>query len=160
MINFEQLKFVLFDFDETLCIHTNHVSWDKEDQLKYESSLILGEYTWKNSRPNNHMLNFMNICKESNIKMGFISHVDSYTQAKEKFKWIRNAYGLELENFCVGKREYKVETLKAISKAYNLPVHSILIVDDLYITLEEAANSGFQAATPMEVVNYIEELKL
>ena len=71
----------------------------------------------------------------------------------------KKEYNIELENFCVGYAEGKIEMMNAIHSAYGYDKNEILIVDDLYPTLEKAANEGFQACTPMEIVNYIEDYK-
>lgn len=43
----------------------------------------------------------------------------------------------------------------AISDDYNIPRDRILLVDDYWEHLEKCAESGFQTASPLEVINYI-----
>jgi FMN phosphatase YigB (HAD superfamily) len=47
--------------------------------------------------------------------------------------------------------------LQAISKAYDLPPENILIVDDMVDVVSDAANAGFMACSPMEVVNLMNQ---
>jgi hypothetical protein len=77
-------------------------------------------------------------------------------QAKEK--WVLDNYGIQLDNYCVGTINGKIEIMKAISSAFNINRENIMLVDDIWDTLDKATAEGFSACTPMEIVNYIEEL--
>lgn len=46
--------------------------------------------------------------------------------------------------------------LKALANFYNLSPEQILIVDDNYNVLTTAGDNGFENATPIELINYIE----
>lgn len=154
MIDFDKLKIVLFDFDDTLCIH-NHNNWNCTN-IEFETGLLLKTFNWCGSSYNIHLKKFIQLCKSSNIRMGLLGHVSSVTEATAKIKWVKENYEIELENYCVGAREYKVIELESIMIANNLDYKELLIVDDLLKTLLETSEKGFQSATPMEVVNYIE----
>lgn len=43
MINFDKVKLVLFDFDDTLCIHRDHGSGGDRE---YDRAMILGDCGW------------------------------------------------------------------------------------------------------------------
>lgn len=157
MIDLSKVKVVLYDFDDTLCIHKNHQCFDANT---YNTDILLyGPETFKMCKPNSAMKEFMNLCKSKNIRQGLASHVLSVKHADAKNKWVKKEYGIELEDYCVGHAEGKVEMMNAIHSAYGYSKDEILIIDDLYPTLEKAANEGFQACTPMEIVNYIEDYK-
>lgn len=49
--------------------------------------------------------------------------------------------------------------LIAIEETFAYKKAEILIVDDNWETLVEAANYGFQACTPMEIVNYVNNME-
>lgn len=155
MINIENTKIVLLDFDDTLCIHENHQG-DEDDSIYNKNILKIGIDTWSNCSPNIHLKRFMEECIKRNIKLGLISATMSYPHMKAKNDWVLDNYGIELENYCVGTYEGKVKIMIAISDAFNIPREQILIIDDLYENLERAAKNGFMACTPMEIVNYIE----
>ena len=156
MIDFNLIKFVLFDFDDTLCIHKKHSS-NSQDDLEYDKKvLLMGSRAWNNMDKSIHMQKFMNVCKKKNIRMGLISATCSFQHSQGKHDWVFAQYGVDLENFCVGTFEDKLRIMIAISEAYEIPRNQILIVDDLWENLERAANNDFMACSPMEVVNYIE----
>ena len=56
----------------------------------------------------------------------------------------------------MGKIENKLDMMIALAEAYEIPRKQILIIDDYWLTLERATNAGFMAASPMEVVNFVE----
>lgn len=156
MQNLNDIKYVLFDFDDTLCIHSNHQAWTNSKDHKLEVCILQGGDPYYKSTPNFHMAEFIRHLRENGIKMGLISHVSSVLQANIKEKWVEEHYNIRLDNFCVSTREQKVEMLKRISDGLHIERSRILIIDDAYLTLTEATDAGFQAATPMEIVNYIE----
>lgn len=156
MIDFGKIKMVLFDFDDTLAIHEWHDN-SPEEQLKYDKSVLTdGAGAWSHLRPSRHMSEFMKSCAEANIKMGLISAGMSFQHLKGKADWVKEVYGYKLENYCVGRVEAKLDMMIALAEAYEIPRNQILIVDDYWLTLERAANAGFMAASPMEVVNFVE----
>lgn len=157
MINLDKLKIVLYDYDHTLCIHTYHNASD-DTTHEYNINVILnGKEAWSTCKPNKHMKEFMELCKSKGIRQGLISATHSNKHGNSKNEWVLDRYGIELENFCVSTSEDKIEMMKAIADAYNYERYEILIVDDYYATLELAANNNFQACSPMEIVNFIEE---
>lgn len=153
MINLNNIDMVLFDFDNTLCIHKSH---NTAPDREYNKNIILGKNCYEKCDMNTHMKKFMTACELRSIRMGLISSTVSYKHMQAKHDWVLNNYGADLDNYCVGNPESKIEIMIAISDALNIERNRILIVDDLCSTLELAANNGFSACTPMEVVNYID----
>lgn len=155
MLVLENIKVVLWDFDDTLCIHKFHGS-DSDSEHMYNVDVLLhGKDAWNTGKPNIYMKRFMKLCSDKGIKQGLISSTTSYKHAIGKCDWVKDNYGVELENFCVGTFEAKLDMMLAIADAYNYERDAILIVDDFWENLERAANNGFQACTPMEIVNFI-----
>ena len=155
MINLDKIKIVLWGFDDTLCIHEFH-SGDSDSKRMYNFDVLFnGKDAWNMCKPNIFMKKFMNLCLNKNIKQGLISTTISYKHATGKCEWVRENYGIELENFCVGTYKAKIDMMLAISDAYDYEKYEILIVDGFGENLERAADNGFQACSPMEVVNYI-----
>lgn len=126
---------------------------------------------FNNLQTNKHMRMFMDLCNKHGIRMGLISYASSNIIMQTRIQWVYQKYGYELENYCVGSREGKLDMLKAIQQTYwkgNKTVgpndtgilyspRQILIIDDVGQTLQEAADNNFSACTPMEVVNFIED---
>lgn len=54
----------------------------------------------------------------------------------------------------------KLGIMIAIAEAFGFEHDEILLVDDLWENLERAADNGFQSASPVEVINYVEEYSL
>lgn len=54
----------------------------------------------------------------------------------------------------------KLGMLIAVAKAFGYARDEILLVDDMCSNLERAADNGFQAASPVEVINLVEKHKL
>ena len=158
MIRFDLLKMVLYDFDDTLCIHTNHTS--NEDQVhRHEVDVLVhGKDTWNGGSINNHMKEFMKLCTKFGLRQGLISATTPHHSAP-KCEWVEANYGIKLENFCVSRAEDKSRTMWAIKDAYNYRRDQVMIVDDYWKVLEMAANAGFQAYSPMQIVNYIASLR-
>ena len=159
MIDLDKLNYVLFDFDDTLCIHTRKklLSYDSTDYMK---SLLLNDSWWDKigCKPNKYMKEFMIELQNRNIELGLISQTDSYIHMVRKQEWVKEKYDIDLKNYCVSSD--KIDMMVALSRAYPIPFYSILIVDDKETILNMAVSKGFQAASPIEVVNYIADKKI
>lgn len=160
MINIDKLKMVLFDFDDTLAVHNEHKSGTAEDQLNYDTLAILGDFdAYKDCAPNQNMVQFMQLCKDRKLQMGLISANTGYYHMDLKQKWVKEKYGISLENYCVmlGEEE-KAKAICAIANAFYMNHDELLIVDDNPKVIVYAADAGFQSATPIEVINFINNL--
>ena len=153
MQNIAKLKIILFDFDDTLCIHTDHTSGGDDE---YNAKMVVGDMSvWKNCQVNEQLALFMNICEEKGIRMGLISTTESFRHMEAKQQFVKRMYGVNLENFCVGTQDGKLDMLNAIAAAYVYEKDEIAIVDDYWYQLERAADAGFQAYSPMQIVYYV-----
>jgi len=156
--NINKIKCVLFDFDDTLAIHQDHKEYTKEEDEYFNAKIIKGEYNWPRSVISEHMKLFLDYCDSNNMKMFLISASPAMI-ANEKLKWVENNYGYKLSNLCVNTHEDKVNIAKSVSIAYGINLDEILIVDDYFKVLSDAENIGIEVATPMEIVNFIEQNK-
>ena len=160
MNTLENLEMVLFDFDDTLCIHS-HRSDSYEELMEYLSYIHSGETfpkSWNKSKPNLQLKKFMDYLAYKNIPMGLISGVRDCKSAEIKIKWVKENYGYLLENYCVSSQEQKIIELKVLAKVNRLHENQIAIIDDLYPNLEKAESEGFIALSPMQVVNLFNEI--
>lgn len=157
MINLDQLKCVLYDFDDTLCIHKDHRESGSREAA-YDSDVLLnGAGAWRDCATNLHMKEFMNICEANGVRQGLISATTSAKHMNGKLDWVKEKYGVDLENFCVGTPDAKLRVMIALADTSDFHKYEILIVDDYFENVTRAANAGFMACTPMEIVNFIEE---
>lgn len=154
MISFKRLKMVLFDFDDTLCIHQFHGTRNGKE---YEHSMLQGKDYWLDhgAKPNIQMQEFLHLCKTEGKRIGIISATDSYVHMTMKQKWVAVNYQINAENFSVGTWERKIEMMEDLCEVNKYEPREILIVDDAVLTVRAAEDAGFQACTPMEVINYV-----
>lgn len=158
MIDLNTLKIVLFDFDDTLAIWENHKT-TAEDFSYMRQVIDFGAETWSNCKPNAQMQKFLNMCIQKGVRVGLLSKTVSVLHMLGKAEWVKLNYGVDLENFCVSEMPMKVEMLKGIAEAYHYQPNEVALVDDLWEHTEKAANAGFCAYTPMEIVNFVDSLE-
>lgn len=159
MLNLDKVKFVLYDFDGTLCIDGNCAWTEAERDKLLVRVLQSGKGAWSDCYPSIHMQKFINICIQRGIRQGLLSHDMSYPIFKAKSEWVKDKYGVEMKNHCVAVGTPKVRELEGIARAYGYNKDEILLIDDLWENLNSAANAGFQAASPLEIVEYVTPLE-
>ena len=64
--------------------------------------------------------------------MGLISTTESFRHMEAKQQFVKRMYGVNLENFCVGTQDGKLDMLNAIAAAYVYEKDEIAIVDDYW----------------------------
>lgn len=150
-------KMIIFDFDDTLCIHSRHS--DLPHNREYNKRVLCEDidkiYPIKECRPNVHMQELMDYAADNSIMLGLLSATMSHFHMHRKVEWVKLNYGYELDDYSVGKKEDKVAMLEAISDAYGFCRKEILFIDDCWETVASACDDGFEACSPMEVVNCI-----
>ncbi len=160
MIDYEKLKIIAYDFDDTLFAHSNHRTETIEEEIDYLKRCLLykndASDVFLNCTKNMYLQNFMNKAYRDNIIQGLISGTEAYVCSKAKIDYVNSIYGHYLENWCVCSQEKKTIMLEALAKSYNCNASNILIIDDNPLVITMAADVGFQSATPIEVVNYCE----
>lgn len=158
MTDLSRVKIALFDFDDTLCIHQKADNFVAE---YYNVVMVEGRVSYwdeMHSQPNKQMKAFMDKLSVDNVELGLISATSFMCTAVNKIEWVKRKYGYTLKNYCTGDFDSKVQIIKALISADNLSPDEILFVDDLYSNVDAVAELGVQVATPMEVVNYINNL--
>lgn len=161
MIDLQKLKVVVFDFDDTLCVHTEHGSYDRQKTRDYFKAMINGKNWWdaNGAKPSKAMQMFIDLLKERDIPMYLCSAVTSSIHATRKVAWVSKKYGVYMSDLCVAEPEDKLNALLALVDALSVERDSILIVDDYYAVVESVANAGFQSATPVEAIEFYEDTK-
>jgi hypothetical protein len=148
-------KAIFIDFDDTLCIHSGRA---RKSEEQYNSGVVSGTYRWQDCSPNIHMKKLVKMADQNDTPLFLISSTCSSVHANAKLEWVKRNYGVTMENYCVGKRKDKLKIMQAYCTAFDIAKDRVLIIDDCWDTLHEAEASGIHSCSPMEVVNYIEEL--
>ena len=86
MIDFKNLKIALFDFDDTIALHSDHSSGLSESEF-YSQLLTYGPAFFNNLQTNKHMRMFMDLCNKHGIRMGLISYASSNIMGLSKI-WV------------------------------------------------------------------------
>lgn len=152
MIDLEKVKMVLWDFDDTLCIHTRHTSAKDEFDTEFNVKVLRGDDPYVNCIVNEDLVSILRDIAKRGIRQGLISATRCYIHAKNKATWVREMYGVPFDNYCVGDFRMKCGIMIAIAQANGWQHDEILIVDDYYKNVTEAADCGFQSATPLEMI--------
>ena len=160
MIFLEDIKLVLFDFDDTLCIHQIRKKGNSNNFNIAMLNRDINYWDCKNCYPNHQMKIFMKLCASIHVDMGLISAVTSCCEAENKIQWIFEKYGFKLKNYCTGNAENKINIIKALLQSSALTPQNILFVDDQYINILSVSELGLQTAMPLEIINYINDLKI
>lgn len=160
MLDIKKIKIIMWDFDDTLCFHSDHTSSLDEFDTKYNVDVLLGKDVYTTCSINNSIKRFIDYAKKKNKHQGLISGTTSYIHMINKKNWIKEHYDIELENYCVSSQEMKLGMLIAVAKVFGYARDEILLVDDMCSNLERAADNGFQAASPVEVINFVEKNKI
>lgn len=155
-MNLENIKVLLFDFDDTLAIHTDYKTETEGDY--YNRLLRLNAGVFNNCETSKSMRKIMSYCKKKGIMMGLISATTPIS-ADLKITWIQQKYGHTLKNFCVDVPENKIHMMEAISETLRYEHDEIAIIDDYCETLESVSNAGFLAYSPMQAVNFAEKME-
>ena len=129
MINLDALKIVLFDFDDTLAIWNTHKC--REDDAEYVRTVIdFGTLTWQQCKPNKQMKQFMQMCKDKNIRMGLISKTCTVLHMQGKQQWIKEnlpcvsefhcvKYGTPKQSVCKIKESILIDDNAEVRAAWN-----------------------------------------
>lgn len=157
MIKLNKIKLILWDFDDTLCFHSDHRSPKDEFDTEYNVKVLLKQDPYATCSMNYDIQKFMNSAHNKNIRQGLISGTTCYIHMKNKENWVKKNYGITLENFCTCSQNMKLGIMIAIAETFGYKHDEILLVDDLYKNLERASDNGFQSATPVEIINYVNQ---
>lgn len=148
MLYLSKVKFAVFDFDDTLCLHDKMKSkdWDREE---YDAKILSRGYDpWENSKPFTALKPAIDYFKEKEVDMYLMSWVASSFHATRKIEWVQEKFGVWMQDACTGSVEDKLRILKALAKHRGTAVEEVLFVDDNVEVLKDAAALGFLVATP------------
>lgn len=167
-IDFSKIQMALFDFDDTLFIHTEHRTSEDSSEyfskvLKYNDKLHKHAVSpWVDTNVSRHMSRFIEYLKveNPNIRFGLVSAVSIPPIAEAKVREVKEHYGVDMENFCTNvsgdMAHNKAEIVQLICQTYFCKPEEIVFVDDYYANVTACADLGVIAVSPMEVVNFID----
>lgn len=159
MNTLENLEMVLFDFDDTLCIH-NHRSDAYEEMMEYLSYIHSGETfpkSWNKAKPNLQLKKFMDYLAYKNIPMGLISGVRDCKTAERKIKWVKENYGYLLEITVYPVRNRRLLNLRSLQRLTGF-MKTRLLLSTIYIPILKKQKVKVSLLfPPMQVVNLFNE---
>lgn len=143
-INFENIKVVIFDFDDTLAIHKDkdylkHRNESEDRRLSYYlNGYENPENFYEDMEPcvkSESLYNFINKLRSNNIKMYCLSGMKFSFLFKAKQSFINKYYGNDIELVSAGSQQLKLDGIKIIAKANNCSLDEMLFIEDLEDTI-------------------------
>lgn len=160
-IDLNNIKVVIFDFDETLAIHKDkdYCKHRKEGEDKY-----LGYFLNAYKNPNTFyediepcikseiLYSFINNLRDNNIKMYCLSAMKFSFHLKAKQSFINKHYGSDIEVISSSSQKLKVDGVKIIQILNNCNLEEILFIDDMKDVIELLNTSGIKAILVSDIV--------
>ena len=153
-INLENIKIVIFDFDDTLAIHKDK---DYSKHRRESEEKRLGYYLNAYKNPDNFyeniepcvrsevLYNFINDLRNNNIKMYCLSGMKFSFHLKAKQNFINKHYGNDIEVISASTQELKLDGVKIIQKFNNCDLKEILFIDDRDDVINLLNNNGIKS---------------
>lgn len=138
-MNLDNIKIVIFDFDDTLAIHKDkdYSKHRKESENKYLSYYL---NAYKNPKDfyetiepcikSEVLYNFISKLRVHGIKMYCLSGMKFSFHLKAKQSFIDKHYGNDIEVISTASQQLKVEGVKIIQKFNDCKLEEILFIDD------------------------------
>ena len=143
-MNLDNIKVVIFDFDDTLAIHRDknfriHRKESEEKRLNYYCNAYLNPnsfYTdFEICDKSEVLFNLIQEVRKKNIKMYCLSAMKYSFHIKAKQNFINKKYGPGIELISVGTQELKLDGIKIISKINDCSIDKIVFIDDIEDTV-------------------------
>lgn len=150
MFTLDGIKMVVFDFDDTLYIHPTHKNTMSDEEF-CKKVCTLGAKYYPPQNFSMVMKKVMDECDRRGILMALCSHTSFFPMSITKIAAVKEAYGYELINLCVGDAKAKHIALRITADSYGFCPSEVMLIDDLSLNLRDAETDGFKAASPMEI---------
>ena len=159
-INIDDIKIVIFDFDDTLAIHIDkdflkHRNESEEKRLGYYLNAYQNENTfYEEIEPCNRSEILYNLVKElriKNIKMYCLSGMKFSFHFEAKQNFINKHYGNDIELVSVSSQQLKLDGIKIIAKANNCNLDEILFIEDLEETINHLKSNDINAISVNDI---------
>lgn len=153
-INLDNIKVVIFDFDDTLAIHEDkyfniHRMESEEKYLGfYLNAYKYPDIFYEQIEPckrNDILYEFVNNLRKRNIKMYCVSGMNFSFHLKAKQSFVNKHYGKDIEVISSSSQELKLESVKIIQRINNCNLDEILFVDDRIDVIKLLNQNGIKA---------------
>ena len=153
-VNLNNIKLVIFDFDETLAIHkdsdfTKHRSETEESFINwYYNAYTNPEYFYDEIEPcvkSEVLYNLVSDLRSRNIKMYCLSGMKFSFHLKAKQAFVNKYYGKDVEVISTSLQELKLKGVKILQKINTCNLNEILFIDDRNDVVELLNQNGIKA---------------
>jgi FMN phosphatase YigB (HAD superfamily) len=159
-INLNNIKVVIFDFDDTLAIHkdkefSKHRSESEENFVNF----YLNAYNkpicfYDEIEPctkSEILYNFIKNLRKRKIKMYCLSGMKFSFHLKAKQSFINKHYGEDIEVISTSSQELKLKGVKVIQKINNCNLDEILFVDDRQDVIDLLTQNGIKGINVYDI---------
>ena len=153
-INLENIKVVIFDFDDTLAIHKDkdYLRHRRENEDKY-LSYYLNAYKnpkafYEDIEPclkSETLYKFINNLRNMSIKMYCLSGMKFSFHLKAKQNFINKHYGNDIEVISASTQELKLDGVKIIQRLNSCDLEEILFIDDREDVIKLLNSNGIKS---------------
>lgn len=152
-INLNNIKLVIFDFDDTLAIHkdkdfSKHRSESEENFVNfYYNAYTNPNYFYDEIEPctkSEVLYNLIDVLRSKNIKMYCLSGMKFSFHLKAKQSFINKYYGEDIEVISTSSQELKLKGLKILQKISNCNLNEILFIDDRQDVVDLLIENGIR----------------
>ena len=152
-INLNNIKLVIFDFDDTLAIHkdkdfSKHRRESEENFVNfYYNAYTNPDYFYDEIEPctrSEVLYNLIDILRSKNIKIYCLSGMKFSFHLKAKQSFINKYYGEDIEVISTSSQELKLKGLKILQKISNCNLNEILLIDDRQDVVDLLIENGIK----------------
>ena len=138
-LNLDNIKVVIFDFDDTLAIHRDkdfvkHRNESEDKRLNYYSNAYQNQkHFFEEIEPCDRsevLYNLIEELRNRNIKMYCLSGMKFSFHLKAKQNFINKHYGNDIEVISASSQELKLDGVKIIQRFNSCNLEEILFIDD------------------------------
>ena len=160
-INLNNIKLVIFDFDETLALHkdkdfTLHRSESEENFLNFYLNAYNKPDTFYDEvelcTRSDVLYDFINILRSRNIKMYCLSGMKFSFHLKAKQAFIDRHYGKGIEVISTSSQELKLKGVKILQKINDCNLDEILFIDDRQDVIELLTQNGIKGINVRDIM--------
>ena len=153
-VNLDEIKLVIFDFDETLAIHKDkdfikHREESEENFVNFFSNAYNNPdcfYDEIEPCTKSEVLDkFIKKLRKRKIKMYCLSGMNFSFHLKAKQSFINKHYGKDIEVISASSQELKLKGAKILKKINNCNLNEIIFIDDKQDIIELLSHSGIKA---------------
>ena len=152
-INLNDIKLVIFDFDETLAIHKDsdfakHRNESEENFVNFYLNAYNNPSCFYDKiepcTKSEILDDFIKRLRKRKIKMYCLSGMKFSFHLKAKQNFINKHYGKDIEVISTSSQELKLKGVKILQKINNCNLDEVLFIDDRQDVIEILSQSGIK----------------